>query len=368
MVGAAVPAVAQTPSQGDRDAHLATLGVTDIALEDDFEGDQQWSTAPAPQGTIEYLDGALVFTPQPSKLRWNTLTFTGPAPVFATVASVDLAEGSGSAGPMCGVSGTAPRYYYGTISTTGDAAIGIITDSRPQDLVKSAMSERVGHVPGQAPRLRIECATDGAGADRVALWVDGTLVADVVSGEQMGRFDTVGLLAEGGSDGWTATFDDVAVWSGDYAPRSTVGTDTSARTATLLSQVPDELRASCLAVSPGLTRGMVDAVHCTAPGTSEVAEYYRFGSLASMQAAFEAFLDGDAPGLAGPTCSVGPARTSYTIGDITAGEIACYADPLSGGARIVWTGRDLLVIGSAVESSGSYEVLQEWWTGAGPWF
>ena len=110
--------------------------------------------------------------------------------------------------------------------------------------------------------------------------------------------------------------------------------------------------------------GQIAGISCQPAGSAEVAWYYQFDSVASMDAGFDSFLPASA---SGKDCRQGPSSVSYKIGDKPAGRLACYENTgTNGGLQAQWTDTQLKILAFGQESSGSYSDLREWWLTAGP--
>lgn len=135
----------------------------------------------------------------------------------------------------------------------------------------------------------------------------------------------------------------------------------------LLMRVPEPYRAACAAVEPDIATGQTAGLVCNPAGAADRAEYHRYDSIASLQAAFQAFVDRNAVDATGSSCTVGPSVTTYTIGDEHAGSLACYPNPGAlGGLMLQWTDELLGILAFGVLTSGGYQEGYDWWLGAGP--
>jgi hypothetical protein len=94
------------------------------------------------------------------------------------------------------------------------------------------------------------------------------------------------------------------------------------------------------------------------------AGYFRYASVEQLEGAFDALLQDKAAVTDGTDCSVGPALVGYTIGDVTAGRLACYL--VDGTAVVQWTNRDLRMMGFGADPSGDFSKVFTWWQDAGP--
>ncbi len=103
---------------------------------------------------------------------------------------------------------------------------------------------------------------------------------------------------------------------------------------------------------------------CQPAGTADIAWYYQFDSVATMDAGFDSFLPATATG---QDCRQGPSSVTYKIGDEPAGRLACYENSGTiGGVQAHWTDEKLKILTFGEESSGSYQDLHDWWLTAGP--
>ena len=372
---------------------VITLGADTEILRDDFGAVGYWGVSGDDAGRIEYADGALRFsTTTAPDYRWTWVDLEAQAPVLWVRAAVDMAIKGGAAGPMCLTRGTSPSLLFGVVNTDGEWVVGRTVDANVSVLARGPLPPSIDLTQGGRAIVSLECAMTGMSGGRVAVWVDGVNVADVSIPETVGPFSGPGLFGEGYVDGFAVTVDDVVVATGttyeplvrspegspplppaspppaSLAPASPVPSATAAASAApfgdLLSHVPAAFSSSCIAVDDEPSTALTAAVKCTPAGELESAGYLRYESVEALDTAFEALLTANAAVTDGTDCSVGPVLVDYTIGDHTAGRLACYR---SGSDAVVqWSNRDLLVMGIGTESSGDFGTLFTWWQDAGP--
>ncbi len=91
-----------------------------------------------------------------------------------------------------------------------------ITDAQSSALERGPLPEGIDlAVPH---RLTVQCSGTDAGPQRIRLLVDGQEVAAFESTSGIGAFDRVGAYAFADAAGYSAAFDDAAVFGSDAAP------------------------------------------------------------------------------------------------------------------------------------------------------
>lgn len=209
---------------------LTTLGADTEAFVDDFAVPGAWGTVADESSVITFDDGALAITlKEDGSGRWTT----HPAPYASDVLRLELdvelgADGSSadgsSAGPMCLTTDATPDVAFGVVNGAQEWAVGRIIDGSARVIARGQL-EGTLITPGMPARVALECALTDEG-DRMALWVDGQLVADVTSTQQHAPYGTVGVYADAVSGGSVVRFDDAVVLSGDaISMLSTLGAD-----------------------------------------------------------------------------------------------------------------------------------------------
>jgi hypothetical protein len=366
---------------------LTSLGATTVIHDEPFDDESVWGVTRGDRGSIAYDEGALRVTLRPSNnALWSWLTFPEGAGVLGVEAALSLDPGAGAAGPMCGSTEAEPRFIYATVGRQGDVSVGTITGSRLEQLDRVPIPGGPDAVRDGEVRLRLECGVVGDGTDRVAAWVNDVLVADLTTPSSIGPFGRAGVLGTNGDRRWSATFDDLVVRTGPAlapvgeaatlqptdAPLPTLAPDPSVAPPTplpvgqLLQAVPDAFREDCRAVAPDAGTGQLEAVLCAPAGDARSAEYYRYDSAASLEAAFEAFLERAAVAAPGTDCTLGPTVVDYTIDGRSAGRLACYQAARGGGVTVQWTNLDLLVLAFGSHASDAFADAYAWWQDAGP--
>ncbi len=393
LLGAATsPATAQGVSTRSDSttprAEVITLGADTEILRDDLGAVGYWGTSGDDAAVIEYADGTLRFstTTAPSP-RWSWRELEVVTPVLWMRASVDLAVRGGAGGAMCGDAGTPPSFLFGIVNTEDEWVVGRAMGPDVSVIARGALPPSIDLTQGGRAIVSLECAVTGPSGGRVAVWVDGVNVADVTLTEAIGPFSRAGLYGEGWVDGFTVALDDVVAASGTaYAPlmRSPDGSlpvppasappilplPSASTGASLtpagdvLDHVPAAISGSCTPTASDPANGLVAAVQCAPAGEIDRAAYFRYDGMAALEAAFAAVMADAGAVTQGTDCSVGPAMVEYTVGDRSAGRLACYL--ADGTAVALWTNTELLMMGIGAETSGDFGRLFTWWQDAGP--
>jgi len=243
------------------------------------------------------------------------------------------------------------------------------------------------------------------GGDRAVMSVDGSKVAEIQLADVIGPFDRVAVYAGDVHAPFTAVFDDLSAFVGDaragqvgdpaaasepdasqlpsgtpgpttpptpaptqapsVAPSVVPGPSMSPAQQALLARVPSALRDGCGPADPlANTQGQLAGITCRPAGAADVAWYYAFDSVATMDTAFDAFRPA---GLTGHDCKVGASLVTYQISGQPAGRLACYPNTGSEGAiQFQWTDEQLRILAFGQLGSGSYPDLYGWWLDGGP--
>jgi hypothetical protein len=411
--------VAQDSTQpspvGPSGGEVVTLGADSLVLEEPFTTADRWGLAEDANGSITYVDGALhVNIDVAPSAKWTWTQLEQAEPVLWMRAAVTLSPAGGAAGPMCGSTGDSPVFLFGVVNTSDEWVLGRAFQNALTVVSRGPLPRSTGVSGGGGAVVSLECAMTGAGGDRVAMWVDGVNVADAMFEQADGPFALAGLLAEGYASGFQARIDDVAVGTGTaYAPlvrvpatgtpvpaasslpvpAASVAPITPAATPSaaappvrspaplpvpsvgsvppsaipaddLLARIPAAFSADCATVAPDPANGLLAVLQCAPAGDVASAAYFRYATLDALEGAFDQLLDHNAAVTDGTDCSVGPALVEYTIGDVTAGRLACYL--LDGTAVVQWTNRELGIMGFAADPSGDFAKTFAWWQNAGP--
>jgi hypothetical protein len=377
---------------------VITLGADTEIFRDDFGAVGYWGVSGNDAGRIEYADGALRFsTTTAPDYRWTWVDLEAQAPVLWVRAAVDMAIKGGAAGPMCLTRGTSPSLLFGLVNTEGEWVVGRTMDDSLRVLARGPLPPSIDLTQGGRAIVSLECAMTGMSGGRVAVWVDGVNLADVSIPETVGPFSGPGLFGEGYVDGFEARIDDVVVATGTTyeplvrspegapplppaspppasPPPASPGLASPAPSASaaasvapfggLTSHVPVAFSLNCTAAEADPSIGLLETIQCTPAGEVESAGYLRYDSVERLDSAFDGLLIANGAVTDGADCSVGPALVEYTIGDHTAGRLACYRS--GSDALVQWSNRDLLVMGIGAESSGDFGTLFTWWQDAGP--
>ncbi len=192
------------------------LGADTLAFQDDFSSSDQWGTGSAPEGFVNYDAEQLAITIiSDGNSRWSWRSLDTPASVLRIEGSVGI-SGVGSAGWMCGDTGTAdPSFLFGVTSSAGEWLVGDVVRGTFTVLDEGTLAS--GPPAPRVPRhVVVECGDTAGDTTRLVLWVDGEQVADVTADGQRGPFSKVtAMAASQGSDPLNARFDDVSAWTGE---------------------------------------------------------------------------------------------------------------------------------------------------------
>ena len=401
----------QAPLPVPAAGEVITLGADTVVLDEPFTSGDRWGLAEDENGSISYADGTLrlAIAVAPSA-KWTWSELGAEAPVLWMRTNVGLSAAGGAAGPMCGTGDASPTFIFGVVTTADEWVIGRTFENALTVLSRGPLPGSTSLREGGHAVVSLECAMTGAGGDRAALWVDGVNVADLSLEQSDGPFARAGLLAEGYASGFEATIDDVVVATGaSYmplvrvpaggapAPAASIAPVTppasaaplsspapvpasspatvpiasqgpvavaSAPVDDLLAHVPSAFSGSCTAVEPDPDNGLLAVVQCAPAAEVASAAYFRYASVEQLEGAFDALLEDKGAVTDGTDCSVGPALVEYTIGDVTAGRLACYL--VDGTAVVQWTNRDLRMMGFGADASGDFARVFTWWQDAGP--
>ncbi len=373
------PVSAQAPSppvDSAGQASVVTLGADTELLRDGFDGPSSWGLGETDTVTISFGGGGLRIRQEGGGggSNWTWRDSVAARPVVRVGVDTTFERGTGEAGPMCVSEANPPSFYLGIATTRDDWVVARIVDSDIEVIAR-------GPLPGPAPsegtrtRIEIECAVTGGAGDRIALFVDGTNVADVTDGRSIGPFDRPGVYAGIYGQSFQALFDDLVMSGGEaYAPATSLEgpgespspppQPTPLPAGTLMAAVPASFRADCRTVPPDTASGQLEAVLCVPAGAVDAAEYYRYATLDALDAAFARFIPSGAA-LSGTSCADGPSTADFTVNGRVAGTLACYGDP-RGGVTFQWANRDLLVLAFGTTRAGTYADADAWWQTAGP--
>ena len=368
-------------------------------LLDHFDDDTAWFTGDRDADRFAYEGGAYVVEVKNDESgSWVWRNIGDSHPVLRAKGSITLSDGDGAGGYMCGAgTGTQPGFIFGDVTTSGEWVLGTIIGTVASVHARGPLPN--GQDGAQTPVVvTLECAmTDGG--DRAALSVDGAPVAQVQLADVIGPFDKVAVYVGDTTGPYSASFDDLSVSVGDTraqragdpapgsqpdtTPAPTLGPGQSAAPSSgpstapsspaaltpeetaLIAHVPVAFRDTCgpTAELSGLA-GQVAGIFCQPAGSADIAWYYQFDSVASMDAGFDSFLPATATGT---DCRQGPSSVTYDIDDQPAGRLACYdTTDTSGGVQADWTDTQLKFLSFGQENSGSYQGLHDWWLTAGP--
>jgi hypothetical protein len=401
----------QAPPLAPAAGEVITLGADMVVLDESFTSGDRWGLAEDENGSISNTDGTLrlAIAVAPSA-KWTWSELGTEAPVLWMRTDVGLSAAGGAAGPMCGTGDASPAFIFGVVTTADEWVIGRILENALTVLSRGPLPGSTSLREGDHAVVSLECAMTGAGGDRAALWVNGVNVADLSLEQADGPFSRAGLLAEGYASGFEARIDDVVVATGSsYTPvvREAAGGApaavasmapitppasaaavnspppvpiaspppvpiasrapapvASAPIDDLVAHVPPAFAGNCTAAAADPDHGLLDSVQCAPVGEVASAAYFRYASTEQLEGAFDALLQDKGAVTDGTDCSVGPALVEYTIGDVTAGRLACYL--VDGTAVVQWTNRDLRTMGFGAGPSGRFSKVFPWRQDAGP--
>ena len=131
---------------------------------------------------------------------------------------VDVAIGAdvSSAGPMCGTTAGPTDYAFGAVTTGDQWYLGRLREN-VVSVIASGMLEGTDVTIDTPVRVAIECAMTDTG-ERLAMWVDGQLVADLSSEETHGPYDHVGVYADAATAGSAIRFDNATAFDAGPVP------------------------------------------------------------------------------------------------------------------------------------------------------
>ena len=111
--------------------------------------------------------------------------------------------------------------------------------------------------------------------------------------------------------------------------------------------------------------GLVTAITCVPSGSGAPAhvEYYRYGSVADLNAAFSHYAGGVSES---GTCDQGGRRGTYAFATGPIGGMwACYED-VNRTSQMIWTSTSLDVLAAANDTSQAPQQLSNWFFSAAP--
>lgn len=343
-------------------AGVTSLGANDSIFQDDFTDEGRWGTQEnGATGTVSYVNDALQITvTSDSQGLWSYHQFPTSEPVMRVEGTVVLSPGSGAAGYQCG--SMQDDYLFGVVNGGNEWVIGHIHDNATSVITRGGLASHVDTGQGGSAHVAVECAVTGGATDRIVMWVDDALVADVRDASKVGPYDRASAFVTTDRAPFSASFDDVSVSVGDtYAPQ---GPETAV--SELLRHVPSDIQDACIPQQPAAGSGTLAGVLCKPAGDADQAEYYQYDSAQTMTSAFRSILP-DPSQTPGQSCETGPSVVAYTIDQQSAGQLACFPNPGSlGGILFMWTDTQLAILSFGVSIDGTYADLFDWWQGAGP--
>ena len=139
----------------------------------------------------------------------------------------------------------------------------------------------------------------------------------------------------------------------------------SAAGAALAADVPPAFAGTCRSFTTAPMTGLVTAITCVPSGSGAPAhvEYYQYGSVADLNAAFSQYAGGVSES---GTCDQGGRRGTYAFATGPIGGMwACYEDVNRTG-QMIWTSTSLDVLAAANDSSQAPQQLSNWFFSAAP--
>lgn len=382
LVAAAATAAAQSsPMPGERDATERLFPAPRLVLTDPMGSAGRWPEAETETYRIGVADGVLAIGLRtPDQASWGWLTLDAASPILRVTMRVGLTGSEAAGAILCGSADAdgAARFIGGGIASDRTWFAGRLTST---GLTVTARGPLPTPAADGAAEVEVACGQAQDGSDRIRLAVDGTLVVELPVPD-IGPFDRVAVFAARGSAEGGATFDDARIHAGDLlvppipgaapdaaragtpAPATPVPSATPTPSAdpdeaALWRHLPSAFATSCVRVETGATDDVLAGALCRPAGSIEIAEYYAYPDVETMNAAFEAAVP---DGLRKGRCTSGPNRGTYTMGGVVAGRMACYRNPGSaGGAIVAWTTDALLILGFGVRQDGDYRALHAWW-------
>lgn len=364
---------APTPATSDRTDGPTTdlplpitgLGATTLLAVDGFDDAGAWRTGASPDGEVGVEEGALrLVAAGDATVVGSSRPIGADVPVVRIVADVAFAGGAGAVGLLCASGEGDDRTIHGWASTDGRWRLVRSAGGAERELAAGPLPTGVSLTGGGIVRLALECAdTGGADGERAAFWVDGTLVADRLTGVRAGPWGRVGIEVAADEPPLLAFADEARTWTG--ARYEAVAMDPAV--ALLLTHVPDTWRATCIGAGDDDRMGATAAVACSPAGSADRAVYRTYPDPAALDRAFDALLmvAGDVP-RAGD-CLSGPGQGTWSSGDGGEGRIACWSDRDGPGVRtIAWTDPATAILALGTRTSGSWADLYDWYLGAGP--
>ena len=139
----------------------------------------------------------------------------------------------------------------------------------------------------------------------------------------------------------------------------------SAAGAALAAYVPPAFAGTCRSFTTAPMTGLVTAITCVPSGSGAPAhvEYYRYGSVADLNAAFSHYAGGVSES---GTCDQGGRRGTYAFAAGPIGGMwACYED-VNRTSQMIWTSTSLDVLAAANDTSQAPQQLSNWFFSAAP--
>ena len=187
-------------------------------LTDHFDDETAWFTADRDADRFAYEGGAYVVEVKNDEAgSWVWRILGDSHPVLRAKGSVQLSDGDGAGGYMCGAGDTDPRrFIFGDVTSSNEWVMGTIAGSIASVRARGPLPSGSDAV-GDPVVVTLECAMTDAG-DRAAMWVDNALVAQVQLSDVIGPFDKVAAYVGSTTGPFSASFDDLSVSAGDVRP------------------------------------------------------------------------------------------------------------------------------------------------------
>jgi hypothetical protein len=154
--------------------------------------------------------------------------------------------------------------------------------------------------------------------------------------------------------------------SSSATPASSASPETlSAAGAALAAYVPPAFAGTCRSFTAAPMTGLVAAITCVPSGSGAPAhvEYYRYGSVTDLNAAFSHYAGGVSES---GTCDQGGRRGTYAFAAGPIGGMwACYED-VNRTSQMIWTSTSLDILAAANDTGQTPQQLSNWFFSAAP--
>jgi hypothetical protein len=205
---------------------------------------------------------------------------------------------------------------------------------------------------------------------RTYLFHVGTVAAKVVAGGPGVTAATTDAIAAAAAERIRAAGPPAA---GSPRPAGSIGPSPTptlplptgdALAALLLEHVPPEIGPGCVPDTQRLWTGELATLVCTDDSQDVTVTYSGFDSVDSLEAAFDASMQGIDLGDVAPSCDEGPYTGAYQVDGEQVGNVTCWDE--RGGQAIMWSDDRLAILSVAASPTLDAAGLYLWWQGAGP--